>query len=109
MSGGHHRHPTSYPTVATAAYHFSPPTEDVFDSAEAKLHPAHVHTLRSRFLDPIILTFRQMRVHQVPVPVLAVCMCIAFFAGTWVQTAQVLPSPGGPTVRRTVWSAFRHA
>ena len=68
------------------------------DPEEAKLHVPHCNSLRSRLVDPVILAARNLRFSSVPSGVMLVACVFAFMAGSFIQTADLLPSPGGPQV-----------
>ena len=75
---------------------------ELFDKGQdvdTKLHVPHgASSLRSRFLDPIIMASRQFRFSSVPSSVMLIGCFLAFLAGSYLQTAELLPAPGGPTV-----------
>ncbi len=103
MTNPHCRH-ASYP-LPTPSHHPSPAEASGSLSSleaggvdDAKLHAAHAHSLRSHLVDPLLLASRQIRLSTVPFPVLAIGCLLAFLAGSWVHTAEMLPAPGGPTV-----------
>eukprot|EP00195_Chlamydomonas_chlamydogama_P007242 CAMPEP_0202899950 /NCGR_PEP_ID=MMETSP1392-20130828/9342_1 /ASSEMBLY_ACC=CAM_ASM_000868 /TAXON_ID=225041 /ORGANISM="Chlamydomonas chlamydogama, Strain SAG 11-48b" /LENGTH=355 /DNA_ID=CAMNT_0049586255 /DNA_START=116 /DNA_END=1183 /DNA_ORIENTATION=+ len=65
---------------------------------DQKFHAPHAHKLRSQVWDPVLLRLRQFRLQTVPLPVVAIVAFLAFLAGTWLETVEVLPAPGGPTI-----------
>ena len=97
MVTSHHRHALFGTAEGSDSAGFLPVSE-LEAPAEAKLHVPHMHSLRATLVDPVILASRQFRISTVPAPVLAIGCLLAFLAGTYINTAEMLPAPGGPTV-----------